>query len=636
MRAVSISLVGLLVGCVEDDVAVPPQVATVTDPIDELEEEKPEDDEEALWPDAPEAITNRGVVNANLHPMSGSSPSCSVPSFPNLGPSPYTLAHSFHVSSDCRLDAALGAPNWNKARIISDDVRNADNEDAKRWIGTLCGVNQRGLHHYEHYEKSLNTLALQGTPISGLASMGGANGDAGRMLTWIKNNGCQQTLVQNGKLHRYGTTKKLAWNGNTRTLIGFGFMGALTAGDTRLAIDDYLGTLRKHRVNLTRVWAVEQWTGLAVDRPGGYLYNGVAPFGGSLAPGSDYDLDADSGPFYDRLRRFVQSAADRGIVVQLSLFDKHGLISRLGEGQWLHSPYNADNNDDGYLTSGPTGGNLPPPDFLTHPLLDDVHARFIRRVVDEVGGTGNVMFEIINEAKLDDWPNEDVEQWQEDVAYQVSLALPASVSRDAFNGDANNALLDGKKADANGPTWGANNAKIVAAQDGLTNLLMGRVVAQGTAPMMSANLPISTGNRTALSVRADLVRERGSIVMGFHTGGDDRVNVVLSPPETDAAQTRATLQLRSYIDGTWQIQSTQVGWIGDAANLRLSVDLQAGTMTVYLMSKPVPGMVDVPLPSVPVFNTAYFVGVAESGNFLPADGSIDNFEAAVYCTAGGC
>jgi len=87
------------------------------------------------------------------------------------------------------------------------------------------------------------------------------------MATWISNtnNGCATTLDPNGVIDvsppSAGNQRAVRWNGSPVTLIGFGHMGALAAGDRTLLVksgtqDGYLGSIRKYRANLLRVWAI--------------------------------------------------------------------------------------------------------------------------------------------------------------------------------------------------------------------------------------------------------------------------------------------------------------------------------------------------------------------------------------------
>lgn len=263
-----------------------------------------------------------------------------------------------------------------------------------------------------------------------------------------------------------GSLRRLRWkevintttvDNNPKRLVGYGFMGALAAGDARLGIGPYLRDLRAHNVNFTRVWAIESWTGQASSSS-----EGPTPFAGTLA--GDYNLDQDSPIFYDRLRRFAQEAADRGIVVQLSLFDKHGLICPDNPGAYFHSPYKDGNNveaqnymDDTWqgcsctaLSGGDGPGNLLAQNC--HPLrmflgqgnttkelaLRALHARYLRRVGEEVGGVGNMIFEVINEAlepqggNPGDWPeafgtSTRNQVWQKSIVDDMRLSLRSTV-----------------------------------------------------------------------------------------------------------------------------------------------------------------------------------------------------------------
>jgi hypothetical protein len=181
-------------------------------------------------------------------------------------------------------------------------------------------------------------------------------------------------------------------------------MGALVAKNCD--VDGYLDALAGFGVNLTRVWCIEQWTGTAFGKQGFERYSWV-PFEGD--PGS-WDLNLLNEQYYARVAEFVRKASARGIVVQLSLFDRCGLVNKSRRGEWCDSPYNTANNINDFL---PTIGRYPAFTDMDGTQIGRVNRLFIERIVRELQDYGNVIYEIMNEP-FDYWKNQS--QWHRWVA----------------------------------------------------------------------------------------------------------------------------------------------------------------------------------------------------------------------------
>lgn len=530
-----------------------------------------------------------------------------LPPLSTLGSDPSLGAHSYHVGNNLNVAKARCYYNaYNRPKILSSDIEGVLPITAKNWWQNIESNHTLGQIHFEHFDPCLSNWATKGNAISDDASFPGLDwcrardgGNLGQsydtapvgVLNWFKSQlhaSAQDTVLrQNGLLYRrYGGTggekRTLRWVANLggtssfedapKRLQGYGFMGALAAGDLRLDSTAYLRTLRSFNVNFTRVWAVEQWTGLAV-----LTTQGVAPFAG--APYQEdhhsYSLAMDSEPFFKRLRQFVQNAADRGIVVQLSLFDKHGLVCDDTKGRYRDSPYRALNNSDGYMPQngcacGSGEGILDDPDVPLvncRPLadfinenasIDSVHRRFLSRVGQEVGGIGNALFEIINEAMAPfaddhgshdgDWapfnsshpyPNED---FQQRMLQYMRLSLPLEstatanyVVRDAFNDDADGTQLGGKQSDIQGadwlPSWSSGAAVYVSDTEGQGDgslgppRKLGYVSSQATGSGMVGSVLIGSGDLwNKLEERADITCSSGRLQLGLnHTLGGNNV-----------------------------------------------------------------------------------------------------------------
>lgn len=341
-------------------------------------------------------------VPVSVNPHAAVLPAGSPP-LAGLAAIPCTAANAYHVSSDPEVERALAYPSYGKPKILSDDAGGVTVAEAKRWIARACAAGA----HYEHWDAALGPAAMSGRRIDSLADF---PEDSREVLSYVERESCASRLEPGGTLTRRGT--ELLWNGRPVSLVGDSWMGSLAGRNFDPA--GYLGVLAEHRVNLTRVWVVEQWTGLEVKSPEAPVYgNAVLPFPGDFARGG-VDLARPDDVFLDRLRSFVHAASERGIVVQLTLFDRHGLLDQEDSwGRWRGSPYNRAHNTGELFAPGPPG--KAPPDFvdLCRPTdarsappgcpVQDLHFRFVRALRDAVAGTGNVLFEVMNEPVAEEW-----------------------------------------------------------------------------------------------------------------------------------------------------------------------------------------------------------------------------------------
>jgi hypothetical protein len=160
----------------------------------------------------------------------------------------------------------------------------------------------------------------------------------------------------------------------------------------------YLDTLRADGLNLTRIF-----TGLYRERPEdfGIARNTLAPtpdlfitpFPRSETPGAldglnKFDLGRWDERYFERLRDFVSQAARRGIIVEVTLF-----CTYYQDHMWQASPLHPRNNVQA------AGEGVPRTEVLTlkHKPLVDIEERFVRKVVTELNGFDNVLYEICNE-----------------------------------------------------------------------------------------------------------------------------------------------------------------------------------------------------------------------------------------------
>lgn len=154
----------------------------------------------------------------------------------------------------------------------------------------------------------------------------------------------------------------------------------------------YLKTLQKDGLNLTRTM-----TGAYFEPAGAFNIskNTLGPDARKyLCPwlrvdnGSKFDLTQWDNAYFARLKDFVGEAQKQGVIVELALF-----CPFYEEMQWVLSPFHSTNNINGL-------GNISRTDVYTldkHKGLLDIQEKMVRKVVDELQGFPNLIYEIANE-----------------------------------------------------------------------------------------------------------------------------------------------------------------------------------------------------------------------------------------------
>jgi|TARA_R110000744_G_scaffold90708_1_gene176190 hypothetical protein len=105
-------------------------------------------------------------------------------------------------------------------------------------------------------------------------------------------------------------------------------------------------------------------------------------------PSSDkYDLSRWNDVFFERLKAFVSSARNKGIVVEITMFTSYYSVH-----QWSVSPFNPKNNIQGLETL-----SLKQVNTLDNGTLMGIQEKYVRQVIRELNTFGNVFFEIQNE-----------------------------------------------------------------------------------------------------------------------------------------------------------------------------------------------------------------------------------------------
>jgi hypothetical protein len=160
----------------------------------------------------------------------------------------------------------------------------------------------------------------------------------------------------------------------------------------------YLETLLKDSLNLTRIF-----TGVYLEPQGafGIERNTLAPSRdkficpwvrtetpGHFDGGNKFDLTKWNDQYFARLKNFMEEAEKREIIVELALF-----CPFYEDIQWKLSPMNAINNVN----------NVGPKDRMDVYSLDksngllEVHNSLVRKIVTELSGYPNLIYEICNE-----------------------------------------------------------------------------------------------------------------------------------------------------------------------------------------------------------------------------------------------
>ena len=187
----------------------------------------------------------------------------------------------------------------------------------------------------------------------------------------------------------------------------------------------YLDTLRKDGLNLTRTFS-----GAYCEPSGAFnIANNtlapardrfLAPWARSDTPGypnggNKFDLTKWNPEYFNRLKQFVSTASEHGIVVEFTFF-----CPFYEESQWKLSPQNAANNINGI-------GAVPRTNVYTldkHGGLLAVHDAMVRKIVSELRDFDNVIYEVCNEPYFGGVTIE----WQHhiaDVVVDAEKAFPA-------------------------------------------------------------------------------------------------------------------------------------------------------------------------------------------------------------------
>lgn len=174
--------------------------------------------------------------------------------------------------------------------------------------------------------------------------------------------------------------------------------------------EQYLDFLEAHGHNFFRLWTWEcsRWSVQTYEDD--YWFNPAPPFlrtgpGDALDGKPRWDLTQFDERYFERLRRRVEAAGERGMYVAVMLFNGWSVArvkgNRAAGNPWNGHPFNAANNIngvDGDLNDDQSGRE-------THELADTTVLRiqraYVQKVVDTLNDLDNVLYEISNESHLE-------------------------------------------------------------------------------------------------------------------------------------------------------------------------------------------------------------------------------------------
>jgi hypothetical protein len=473
----------------------------------------------------------------------------------NITTLPQINALAYHSHNCSQLNTDLGRTPQNKPIIISDDGAQLRGCNATCATTSTSGCSlglpdtlvddyalaaKNAGRHYEHLSMPLSTKLEAGDFYTNhLDSWDDLTPEDQNVLKILDD--YATPLAAGGSLSiatdpLAPSRKTFFWNSQPVTLMGFSVYGAITSNDVDL--DGYLDAIRlgdvpgskgtRKGVNFTRVWLLDQWASLVAGASGAPLPGrGVTPFTGDHP---NYDLDDLSDELFARLRRFVNEAWERGIVVQVTLFDRNGVKSDpgYGAGGWVGSPYNDANNLQSYLPSGNLT-NSHASKFLSlgcgttstnDEALGRVHRRLIQRATRELSGYGNVILEIMNEVENGPstvvWSNQAT--WHAAVASLIdsTLAPGASLIQDDFSGSGN---LNGDPTSQCEAVWAATNTSLSGGR--AVNTVAGDLVA--SVPFVASDFQenVLSNRNTVDPLTVELSTElpdNGWVAVGFFDG----------------------------------------------------------------------------------------------------------------------
>ena len=169
-------------------------------------------------------------------------------------------------------------------------------------------------------------------------------------------------------------------------------------------ITQFLDFLQSNGHNFTRTFVWEQSRRGTWSSDTNYWFYPGPPWKrtgpGVAADGKpQWNLDSLDQNYFDWIRARVDSFSSRGIYVSIQLFDGWSVSSRgLPGDPWLDHPMRSTNNVNG-IDGGSSDGTAT--QSLSIPAIWPIQMRYIKKLIDELNGYDNVLWEISNESSYD-------------------------------------------------------------------------------------------------------------------------------------------------------------------------------------------------------------------------------------------
>jgi len=168
----------------------------------------------------------------------------------------------------------------------------------------------------------------------------------------------------------------------------------------------FLDFLQAHHLNFMRLWVWEspRWTLETPDD--NYWFYPEGPWartgpGIALDGKPKWDLTRFNQSYFDRLRRRVMEAGERGIYVSVMLFNGWSVATRKGSSAkgdpWEGHPFNKANNVNGINGDRNGDGSGIETQELGDERILAIQEAYVRKVIATVGDLDNVLYEVCNE-----------------------------------------------------------------------------------------------------------------------------------------------------------------------------------------------------------------------------------------------
>ena len=157
----------------------------------------------------------------------------------------------------------------------------------------------------------------------------------------------------------------------------------------------YLNLMQSNGHNFMRMWRWEfpKTAAPSYSEPHPWLRTGP----GNSADGKlKFDLNRFNQAYFDRLRSRVIAAGNKGIYVDIMLFE--GWVIKGSPTSWAYHPFNKNNNISGINGDLNNNGNGEETHSLQSATITNIQKAYIRKVIDTVNDLDNVLYEIANES----------------------------------------------------------------------------------------------------------------------------------------------------------------------------------------------------------------------------------------------